>query len=71
MESGTKIDHWKQGRNAHVRPDEPIECERRKQSMATQYSTEVQQKETTTLLNEVSVPSNFGQNNTEIKKMTK
>ena len=46
------------------------EHERRKQSIATRYSTEVK-TEKKALLIDVSVPNNFGLNNTEIKKMIK
>ena len=55
---------------AHVRPHHPIERELRKQSIATRY-TLVQKKEKKALLIEVSVPSDFGLNNAEIKKITK
>ena len=40
METLTKsYNHWKQGNNAHIRPDDPIQREHRKQSIATGYRT--------------------------------
>ena len=66
-----RVQSLKYESNDHVRPDDPSKCENRKQSTATGYSTQIQQGKESTLLIEVSVPSDFGLNNAEIKKMTK
>ena len=41
---------------AHVRPNDPIEREHRKQSVATRYHTWVQKREKKALLSEVLIP---------------
>ena len=55
---------------AHVWTNDPIEHEHQKQSVATRYHTEVQKSEEAFADWGVNT-SDFGQNDAEIKKMTK
>ena len=74
METWTKSNHWKQLHNTHVRPNDLIQCEHRKQGTVTRHSTQIQKGKSDIcklMLIEVSVPSDFGLNDAEIKKMTK